>query len=395
MKIQKTYKYRIYPTKRQITRFLETLSLCWELYNAALQERKEAYKRAGVTIGYYEQQNQLPAIKEVRPDLNTVHSQVLQDVLRRVQKAFDGFFRRVKTGVKAGYPRFQGKNRYDSFCFPQGGWSLQNNRLTLSKIGIIKLKLHREVIGKVKTCTIKRDGSHWYACFNVESEITPPIHTGDAIGLDVGLENFANLSNGEQIANPRYFRKSERHLAKVQRRQTLEPKTSPKRKSLKKRVSNTFRRVRNQRHNFLHQTSARLVKLFSLIVVETLQVANLSKRPKPVQAEDGTYLPNRASAKSGLNKSIQDAGWSSFTNMLAYKVEYTGSKRVLVDPRHTSQTCPQCGAVAAKTLDIRWHSCPCGCEMHRDIAAAKVILARGLASLRSNPLDAPAFTLGE
>jgi putative transposase len=331
----------------------------------------------------------------VRPELETLHSQVLQDVLKRVQKAFDGFFRRLHTKVKAGYPRFAGHNRYDSFTYPQGGWSLRNHKLTLSKIGTIKLKLHREVIGKVKTCTIKREGSHWYVCFSVESEITPPAHTGEAIGIDVGLENFANFSNGEQVTNPRYFRKAEKHLAKVQKRLAKEPKTSPKRKKLRKRVSNAFRRVKNQRQNFLHQTSARLVKLFSLIVVEKLQVSNLSKRPKPVQAENGAYLPNGASAKSGLNKSIADAGWSIFTNQLAYKVAYTGSRLVKVDPKHTSQICPQCGAVAAKSLYIRWHSCPCGCEMHRDIAAAKVILRRGLTSLSSQSVDAPAFKRGE
>jgi putative transposase len=273
---------------------------------------------------------------------------------------------------------------------------LHNNKLTLSKIGAIKLKLHREVLGKVKTCTIKRDGSHWYACFSVESELDPPVHAGEAVGIDVGLEYFGSLSNGEQIPNPRYLRKAAKHLARVQRRLAKEPKTSPHRKKLKRRVSNAYRRVRNQRHNFLHQTSARLVKRFSLIVVEKLPVANLLKRPKPKEAGEhpGQYLPNGASAKAGLNKSIADAGWSSFIAMLDYKVGYTGSQLVKVDPKGTSQTCPQCGAVAAKTLEMRWHSCACGCELPRDITAAGVILARGLASLGSNPLDAPAFRRG-
>jgi len=331
------------------------------------------------SIGYYDQQNQLPAIKEVRPDLEAVHSQVLQDVLKRVDKAFKGFFSRVNRGVKAGFPRFQGRNRYDSFTFPQGGWSLKNDRLTLSKLGTFKMKLHREVLGKVKTATIKREGLGWYVVFSVEYEFEPPLqHDGPAIGIDVGLEHLANLSNGEQVDNPRFFRKSEKHLAKVQRklaRLRTKPRTDPTKIKAKRSVTRAFRKVRNQRLDFAHKLSHSLVTQYSLIAVEDLNIKGL--------------------AASMLAKSVNDAGWSTFITMLEYKAASAGSLVVKVDPRQTSQTCPNCGTIAKKDLSVRWHSCPCGAQMHRDTAAALVILSLGLATVRNQSVDALAFTPGE
>ena len=369
MLTRKAYKYRLYPTKAQITLLEDTLRLCRELYNGALQERRDAYKRAGKTLNYYDQANQLPEIKEVRPDIGSVHSQVLQDVLKRVQKAFDNFFRRVKAGQKPGYPRFQGRDRYDSFTFPQGGWSIKNDKLTLSKIGTVKVKFHREAIGKVKTCTIKRDGDKWFVCFAVEYEFEAPIHKGGAIGIDVGLEHLLNLSNGEQVDNPRFFRKSEKRLAKAQRRLAKVARNSPLRRKYRKRVTYTFRKVRNQRLDFAHKLSSTISNTYSLIAVEDLNIKGL--------------------AAGMLAKSVNDAGWSLFLNQLEYKVEKTGSKLIRVDPRQTSQICPNCGAVAKKELSVRWHSCPCGCEMHRDTAAAIVIMSRGLATLRTQSVEAP------
>ncbi|MEI7556995.1 RNA-guided endonuclease TnpB family protein, partial [Candidatus Chlorohelix sp.] len=200
------------------------------------------------------------------------------------------------------------------------------------------------------------------------------------VGIDVGLEHFANLSTGEQVTNPRFFRKSEKRLAKAQKRLAKIPKNSPMRRKFRKPVSLAFRKVRNQRLDFAHKLSHKISNTYSLIAVEDLQVKNLSKRAKPKEDESnpGHYLPNGASAKSGLNKSVNDAGWSLFLNLLEYKVANTGSKLIRVDPRYTSQICPECGAIAKKELSVRWHSCPCGCEMHRDTAAALVILARGL-----------------
>jgi putative transposase len=377
VKTRRAYKFKLKPTRKQEKLLEGQLGLCRELYNAALQERRDAYKRAGKSISYVDQANQLPEIKVERPDLAEVHSQVLQDVLKRVEKAFKGFFSRIKLGVKAGYPRFRGLDRYDSFTYPQGGWSLTNDRLTLSKLGTFKVKLHRNVAGKVKTCTIKREGESWFVVFSVEYEFEPPTdHPGRAVGIDVGLENFANLSNGEQIANPRFFRKSEKQLAKVQRKLAKlkqMPRTNPGKIKAKRAASRAFKRIRNQRLDFAHKLSRKLVTDYSLIAVEDLNIKGL--------------------ASGMLAKGVNDAAWSLFTALLSYKAELavteTGSKLVKVDPRYTSQICPNCGAVAKKELAVRWHSCECGCELHRDVAAAQVILSRGLATLSNQSVDAP------
>lgn len=202
---RKSFRYRIYPSKAQQTLLNQTLSHCCELYNAALQERRDAYKIARKSISYREQQNDLPEIKAIRPEFNRIHSQVLQDVLRRLDKAFDAFFRRAKTKQgKAGFPRFRSRARYDSFTYSQSGFAIEHDKLRLSKIGKVKIKLHRPVEGKIKTLTITRTSTgKWYACFAVEIKTQPTIHTGGAVGVDVGIAQFATLSTGEAIANPK------------------------------------------------------------------------------------------------------------------------------------------------------------------------------------------------
>lgn len=368
MLTRRTYKYLLRPTQRQARILQHTLDLCRELYNAALQHRRDAYKMAGKSINYYEQANMLTECKQQRPDLCDVYSQTLQDVLHRVDKAFKAFFSRVSRGEQAGYPRFQAKDRYDSFTYPQLGWSLHSNKLTLSKVGTVKLKLHRPVSGKVKTVSIRRDGGKWYVCFSVEYEFEQPEHIGPAVGIDVGLEHFANLSNGEQVNNPRYFRHAEKRLAKSQRRFSKCARTDSRRREYRKRVACAHRKVRNQRADFLHKLSARLVQTYSLIAVEDLNVKGL--------------------ASGMLAKSVNDAGWSAFTRMLLYKAEEAGARVVEVNPSHTSQTCPRCGSIRKKELSERWHKCECGYEVHRDIAAAQVILARGLSCIGIQSLEA-------
>jgi putative transposase len=333
----------------------------------------------GKTINYYDQANQLPDIKEVREEYRDIHSQVLQDVLRRVDKAMKAFFRRVKAGEKPGYPRFQGRNRYDSFCYPQGGYSLTaDNRICLSKIGSIKVKLHREIIGTIKTATIKREGDAWYIVFSCEAEPLPKLpYTDEAIGIDLGLTHFATLSTGDTIDNPRHFRRAEKKLAKAQQKLARKKKGSNRRKKAGRLVGKIHRKVRRQRQDFLHKQSRQLVNTYEMLVFEDIKPANLSKRPKPKQDENGTYLPNGASAKGGLNKSINDAGWSQFIAMCEYKAESAGISVVRVDPRYTSQICSGCGTVKKKDLSERWHSCECGTELDRDHNAALNILALG------------------
>jgi putative transposase len=297
----------------------------------------------------------------------------LQDTLKRVDKAFAAFFRRVKAGEKPGYPRFQGKQHYDSFTYPQGGFSLEGNKLVLSKIGHVKIKLHREVQGKIKTCTVKREGEHWYGCLVCEVEAGKRTPSSDeAIGVDLGVSKLATLSTGDVIENPRSYRKAEKRLEKAQQTLARKKRGSNRHKKAVKVVACIHRKTRNQRNDYLHKWSRWLVDSYETIVFEDIAPANLSKRAKPKQDEvTGQYLPNGASAKSGLNKSILDAGWHQFITFCEYKAEDAGMVQVVkVDPKYTSQVCSNCGTVRKKTLSERWHSCECGCEMDRDHNAA-------------------------
>lgn len=375
----KTYKYRLSPTRKQASTLQWTLDRNRELYNAALSERRDAWKYAKKSITCYDQINDLPEIKEIREEYNGIHSQVLQDTLRRVDKAFKAFFRRVKNGEKPGYPRFQSRNRYDSFCYPQVGFSVEENRLVLSKIGHIKIKLHRPLIGKIKTCTIKREGEHWYVCLACEVEAMPKLsYTDEAVGIDLGVSHLATLSTGDAIENPRYYRRAEKKLAKAQQALARKKRGSHRRKKAVKQLAKAHRKGRNQRRDYLHQWSRRLVNTYETIVFEDIAPANLSKRAKPKQDEEtGQYLPNGASAKSGLNKSILDAGWNLFIGYCEYKAVDAGTSVVKVNPKYTSQVCSNCGAVRKKELSERWHSCECGCELDRDHNAAINILRLG------------------
>ena len=375
---KQAYKFRLYPTRKQEALLTWTLDRCRELYNAALQERRDAYRMAGKSITYYDQANQLPEIKAIRPEYQDIHSQVLQDVLRRAKKAFDAFFRRCKNGVEPGYPRFQGKNRYDSFCYPQGGVSFtHDNRLCLSKIGSIKVKMHREIKGTIKTCTIKREGDCWFVVFACEAKPESLEVSDEAVGIDLGLLHFATLSTGETIENPRYLRKAEKKLQAHQQTLSRKRRGSHRRKKAVKLVAKAHRKVSNQRKDFLHKQSRKLVNAYGTLVFEDLQPANMSKRPKPKQDENGNYLPNGAAAKGGLNKSILDAGWGQFQQFCTYKAANAGREVLFVNPKYTSQVCSGCGAVKKKTLDERWHSCECGIELDRDVNAAINILRLG------------------
>lgn len=355
----KAYKFKIKrPNKAIVQRFEQTLSLCRELYNAGLQERRDAWKLNRIGLSYFDQQNQLPEIKLIRDDLTQVYGQVLQDVLKRLDKTFKAFFGRVKRGEKAGYPRFKGQNRYDSFTYPQKGFWLDGNNLTLSKIGTIKLRLSRSMVGKVKTCTIKREVSGWFVIFTVETakEILPK--TDKQIGIDVGIENFATLSDGTQIENFKYFESSQKKLRVAQRSVARKKKGSNSRKKAVLKLRKIHQKIKNQRADFQHKLSTRLVKEFDLIAIEKLNIKGMSK--------------------GILSKQINDVGWNSFFNTLRYKAENAGKKLIEVNPNGTSQTCI-CGETVKKDLSVRVHQClRCGYKNHRDIVSAQVILKLGL-----------------
>ena len=360
------------------------METCRLVYNSMIAWRTQDYERTGKSPSYFEQKRALPLWKADHPRLKDVHAHVLQNVVMRVDLAFQAFFRRVKNGEEPGYPRFKGEGNYDSITYFEwgNGCKITNEgKLHLSKIGDVKIKLHRPLIGMVKTCTIRRYGDKWFACFSTEIEATPLPPSEEVVGIDVGLEKFAALSNGECIPNPRFFRREEKALAKAQRKLAVcGKKRSAKRRKAKRVVTNVHRRIANKRHDFIHQESRKLVNRFALIAVEKLNVTNMSARPKPKQDETtGDYLPNGASAKVGLNKSIQDAAWSQFRFALGYKAANAGRRVVEVDPRYTSQDCSRCGYRAKKPLKERWHYCPmCSLSLDRDTNAAIAIMQKAV-----------------
>ena len=360
----KAYRYRFYPTKSQVTLLEQTLEICRWVYNDTLALRKNAWEQEQRSVSLYETNKILTQWKREQPDLKQVHSQVLQNVQMRVDLAFKAFFRRVKAGENPGYPRFKGKGRYDSFTYPQSGFDLHEARLTLSKIGDVRLVLHRPVEGSIKTVTIRRSATgKWYACFSAEYDPSSVPRKETAVGVDVGLESFATLSNGEKIENPRFFRTDEKALAKAQRRLSKAEKGTLERKKARMIVAHVHERIANRRLNFAHQTSRQLVDRFGTIVFEDLNITNMQKN-------------------HCLAKSIADVAWNMFITNTQSKAEDAGSHVILVNPRNTSQRCSRCGMIVAKTLSDRVHSCPhCGLVMDRDQNAAINIMRLGLQSL--------------
>jgi putative transposase len=357
----KTYKYRLYPDKKQIERLDATLNACRFLYNSALEERKEAWQRQKVSLSYRYQANELVECKEAFPELNEVHSQVLQDTLRRLDKAFQNFFRRVKNGEKPGYPRFKGSNQYNSFVYPQSGFKLRNGKLYLSKIGDIRIKLHRPIEGNIKTLTIIRKIEQWYACFAVKVIRVPiPKPIKSIVGIDMGLNSFAILSTGEQMANPRWLKKSEKTLARRQRLLSKKARGSCNRRKQRILVAKLHRRVANQRRDFHHKISRWLVDTYDFIAYEDLNVEGMVRNHH-------------------LAKSISDAGWSQFIAFVCYKAAEAGGVTMAVNPSGTSVDCSNCGFPVSKSLAQRMHKCPnCGLEIDRDWNAARNILALAL-----------------
>jgi putative transposase len=391
--MRKAFKYRLYPTSEQEQTLFWTLARCRELYNAGLAERKEAYCMAGKSISYYEQKRDLPEIKGVlREEYQQIHSQVLQDVLLRLERAFKAFFRRIAHGEKPGYPRFQGRNRYHSFTYPQGGYTLSEKHITLSKIGSIKIKLHREIEGTIKTCTIKYEAGQWYAVFSCQAEQPEPLPVSpEEVGIDLGLLHFAALSDGTFIDHPRYYRKAEQVLEKRQQALSRKKRGSHRREKARRLVAKAHRKIRNQRRDFLHKQSKKLVDQYQSIIFEDLQTENLVRRPKPKQDENGKYLPNGASAKAGLNKSIQDAGWGMFVDMVSFKAACAGRTLVKVNSYKTSQICSAClQECPHKELDERTHICiHCGIVLDRDTNAARNILRLGRSQQGAISVEAP------
>ncbi|MFB5759841.1 RNA-guided endonuclease InsQ/TnpB family protein [Paenibacillus medicaginis] len=358
--MQITYQFRLYPTPEQEERMIRTLILCRKLYNRAKEQRDTAYNQEGKTVTYAKQQNELPAFKKEFPEYKEVHSQVLQDCLRRLDDAYQRFFR-----GEAGFPHYKSADRYLSFTYPQPGavgkTFARDGYVYLSKIGFVRMRAHRPFDrANVTQINVKRHADGWMVGIGVKIEEAEAGQTAEtAVGIDVGLRTFAALSDETKVDSPRYLRRAEKRLRRAQRRLSRKARGSRNRQKAKQKVANIHQKVARQRKDFLHKQSHRIVQGHDLIAVEQLNVKNM--------------IRNRR-----LSKSISDAGWRRFITYLSYKAARQGKRLVEVPAHGTSQTCI-CGAEVPKTLAIRLHECKeCGLVQDRDIVSAQVILQRAL-----------------
>jgi putative transposase len=371
----KSYKFRIFPSKKQIRTLSQHLEECRWIYNYCIEERRREWKKNKKSLNCLDQNNKLPKLKRDRISLNNVYAQVLQDVVKRVDLAFKGFYRRVKNGEKPGYPRFKGKNRYNSLTYPQLGFSVNKDNIQLAKIGIIKTKITQTIEGKLKTCTVKRyTTGKWYIILTCEFEPKPLPKNDKIVGIDVGVKHFVVLSDGNRVENPKFILKEEKNLAKAQRKLSKLTKGTKEWEKQRKVVARIYERVTWKRQDFIHKLSREIVNKYGIIIVENLNVKGMvSKKRK----------------KRSLSKLILDAAWKDFCHKLAYKVAWTGRQIVAVDPRYTSQTCSECGFRQEMPLNKRKFRCRnCNFEADRDYNAARNIERLGRQSLRGNPLEA-------
>jgi putative transposase len=354
--MRKSFVYRLYPNKEQITKLENLFNIARGIYNAALAERRYAYRSQRKSLNYYNQANELKELRQELPEVSVLNYGATQDILRRLDKTFKSFY-----SGKSGSPRFKGENRFHSITFPRygDGIKIRNDRLYIMNVGIIKIRMHRILNEDIKIVSIKRDCDKWYVIFTNEivTNLLPRIY--DEVGIDLGIESIAVTSDNQFIENPKYFKNTQKKLRKAQRSISRKKLHSKNWYKAVKRVVKIHSKIRNQRNDFIHKESRKIVNQYGFIAVEDLQIKNMIK--------------NRH-----LAKSISDAGWGKFLNFLSYKAEWAGRTFVKVNPKNTSQICSRCGKLVPKDLSVRIHSCPCcGLVLHRDYNSAINILTLG------------------
>ena len=392
--VRRAYVFRLRPTARQHVALGQCLASHRELYNAALQERRDAWQMQGRGITYGDQSAQLKEIREVRPDVAVWSFSSQQATLRRLNRAFAGFFRRVKASETPGYPRFKPAHRFNSVEWPSDGdgcrWQADRNRVYLQGIGHVRVTVHRRVQGKVKTIQVRRQGRRWLLVLScAEVPMRPLAPTRAAVGIDVGITSFATTSDGEHFPNPRLGRAAAAKLRTAQQVLARRQPGSNNRRRARATVAARHRKLANQRRNFHHHAARALVADHGLLVVEDLKIRNMVRRPRPRPDPDhpGRFLPNRAAAKTGLHRNIHDVGWAQFVSILRAKAEEAGRVVIEVDARHTSDRCEACGHTAKENRASQAvFSCRrCGHAVNADEHAARNILRAGLARLAADP----------
>jgi len=363
--VRKTLKFKLKLTPDQERELARVVRGCRTLYNCALEQRSTWWRRGqGRTATRFQQEAELKDLRAAFPEYSAIHSHILQDVLARLDRAYQDFFRRLASGEQPGFPRYQGAHRYHSFTYKDygNGARLDNGCLVLSKIGRIAVRGSRQVVGTIKTVTISHEADGWYVCFSCAEVCVQPLPlTGCETGVDVGLKVFLITAEGASIENPRHSRKSEKSLVKAQKLVSRRKKGSKRRNKARKLLAKKYQNVRRQRQDFHHKVALYLVRHYDAIYIEDLRVANLVRNHH-------------------LAKSISDAGWSSFRTTLEYKAACAGKQVILVTPAYTSQDCSACGERVKKSLSVRTHVCPsCGFIAERDQTAALNILRAGQA----------------
>jgi putative transposase len=355
--MRRSYRYKARLTACAARRADRQLHILRDLYNAALEERRDHWKR-GERVNFVTQCRQLTEIRAADPEYGALDRHATEWTLSRLERAFQAFFRRVKNGERPGYPRFKGRDRFSSITFRQRGWKLDGRHLTLRGIGRIKLHLSRPIEGTAKTVTLKRDRcGDWWVTFSCEGVPARPLaDTGRAIGVDLGLTSFLATSDGETVDNPRHLRTAEADLRRAQRRVSRRKRGGSRRRKAVRVLARKHRAVQDARRDFHFKKALDLVRRYDVIAVENLNIRGL--------------------ARTRLAKSVSDAGWGQFLRALRTKAESAGREVIAVDPRGTSQECSGCGSVSPKSLSVRVHRCTCGLELDRDVNAARNILAR-------------------
>jgi putative transposase len=382
--MNRAYKMRAYPTAGQVAKANRMLRVHCDIYNACLNERIAAYKMSRVSVPYGMQSAQLKAVREVYPAAAEFSFSAEQRTVRRVDRAFQAFFDRIKRGDTPGFPRYKPWQRFNTvdhtagdgakWVPTEGRWA----RAYFQGVGHVKVSEHTHIQGKVKTLSLVRDGRKWFVVVVADQEIEPLAPTGQSVGVDVGIARFLTTSDGEVVRNRRFLAAALDELADLQQRYAA---TGRRSKNLKRAIGKLHRKIRNQRLDFHHQTARRLVDQYDLIAVEDLNVKGMSKRaaPKPDPVTPASYLPNGGAAKSGLNRNINDVGWAQFTTILYAKAERAGREVVKVNPAHTSIRCHACQATCRRPEQATV-VCPTHGPIDADINGAINILGRGMAS---------------
>ena len=368
--MRRAFKYRLWTNANQERELAAMLETHRRLYNSCLDERKSRYEAEKITVKYTDQSARFKVERETNAFYARLNFSSAQATMRRLDKAFAHFFRRLKTGEKPGYPRFKGRDFFNSIEFPAHGDGIRlvENRLRVQHVGLIRVALHRPVEGTIKTVTLKREVGKWYAVVSCDlGEIAVETSTNPPIGIDVGLEKFLTTSEGEQEPNPRYLKDALPKLRREQRACSRKKKGGKNHRKARKTVAKIHARVKNLRREHHHQIALKLVRRYGLIAVESLSIKNMLKNDR-------------------LARAISDVAWGNFLLTLRSKAESAGVAFVEVNARGTSQECSGCGQVVPKDLSQRWHSCSCGCSLDRDENAARNILARGLLA-RTEPAE--------